>query len=351
LLLIGGLLLLGGGLWYWQQNAARQSYLNELERKVASLPFSGPVSTSPLSPTDSEVAVKQAPSATETIASDTQSAADQQVLDLMREISSSPPRKGTVQSLGREFTIATQALDPEKVVDPESVNRAQVERTQASSVLTTPSVTTAVGAVTAPENSTITRPPTDHAAIPRQPAAMLTVRSREEIFNFTPVAASTLAPTGSLPPANKIRIPAIDLVSVVEPLTILNHRGYLFFSIPKEFVGWIPNTGNPSERSRGWYMGHNTDVFKRLPEVVDLLAEGKTVDIILETEKVAYLYRVIGRPVIVTASEFNGGYFHTNLFAPEPEIVLTTCVPPRSFEYRLLVTARLAGHGVAQVTE
>ena len=123
------------------------------------------------------------------------------------------------------------------------------------------------------------------------------------------------------------------------------------FSIPKHFVGWIPNTGSPGESSRGWYMGHQPDVFRRLPEVVDLIAKGQTVDILLETGKVTYLYQVIGRPVIVTASEFNGGYFHTNLFAAEPEIVLTTCVPPRSLDYRLLVKARLVGQSVAPAAE
>ncbi len=117
------------------------------------------------------------------------------------------------------------------------------------------------------------------------------------------------------------------------------------FSIPIEFVGQVPTTGNPGEGARGWYMAHQSDVFEHLPEIVHLILEGKPVDVILETEKEAYLYRVSGRPVILPTSEFDGGYFHANLYAPDPEIVLTTCVPPKKWDYRLLVTARLVGRG------
>jgi hypothetical protein len=175
---------------------------------------------------------------------------------------------------------------------------------------------------------------------------VMRVGSREEVFTFTPVALATLPSLGSLSPATRIRIPAIDLVSLVEPLALLKHRGYWLYSIPREVVGQIPNTGNPGEGARGWYMGHQSNVFEHLPEIVPLISEGKTVDIILETGKEAYLYRVSGRPVILPTSEFDSSYFHANLYAAVPEIVLTTCVPPKKWDYRLLVTARIVGQGV-----
>lgn len=92
-------------------------------------------------------------------------------------------------------------------------------------------------------------------------------------------------------------------------------------------------------------MAHQSGIFEHLPEIVNLVVEGQTVDVILESEEEAYLYQVSGRPVILPASEFNSGYFHVNLHAPYPEIVLTTCVPPNQWDYRLLVKARLVGRG------
>ena len=114
--------------------------------------------------------------------------------------------------------------------------------------------------------------------------------------------------------------------------------------MPNDTVGWVSTGGKPGYRARGWYLGHQSEVFKHLSEIVDLIAEEKTVDVILETENAAYLYRVTGRPVVLSAAEFDSGYFHSNLYAPEAEIVLTTCVPPRKWDYRLLVKAHLVGH-------
>jgi len=174
---------------------------------------------------------------------------------------------------------------------------------------------------------------------------VMRVGSGGEVFTFTSVDLEILPPLGSLSPATRIRIPAIDLVSPVAPLALLKQQGFGLFILPKEAVGWVPGTGNAGEGAQGWYMAHQSDVFEHLPEIVHLILEGKPVDVILETEKEAYLYRVSGRPVILPTSEFDGGYFHANLYAPDPEIVLTTCVPPKKWDYRLLVTARLVGRG------
>ena len=185
------------------------------------------------------------------------------------------------------------------------------------------------------------------------PANVIRVVSGEETFTFTPANLESLPPLGSLPRATKIRIPAIDLISSIIPIELENQEGNWSYVKPDGGVGLHPTAGNPGEGARGWYFGHYSQIFydrdgsnfDRLPKVVDMISEGQTIEIILETEGSAYLYQVVGRPVIVEANEFNTGYFHDNQYAPRPEIVLVTCIPPPTWTHRLLITARLAGVG------
>jgi hypothetical protein len=298
-----------------------RSYLDELKEKVALIPVAVGESAAPLSLPDSGAVDVRDPSATK-----------ESFLPAPRGLQSSSAGESARVSVGEDdFQIpvgtSRETLKPASSTSPETA--APVIQTELEQEVA--SLTSIVSSI----------PPSFDFSSNK----VMRVGSREEVFTFTPVALATLPPLGSLSPATSIRIPAIDLVSSVEPLGLLDDRGYWLFSITKGVVRQVSTTGNPGEGSRGWYMGHKSDVFERLPEVVDLILEGKTVDIILETEKEAYLYRVSDRPVILPASEFDSGYFHANLYAAVPEIVLTTCVPPRKWDYRLLVTARLVGMG------
>lgn len=180
-----------------------------------------------------------------------------------------------------------------------------------------------------------------------------TVRSGDETYSFAQVDLEARPQLGTLPEARIIHIPAIGLKRSVVPLTLETRRGYQpSYSNPESQVGIVPNAGNPGEAARGWYFGHlraplftDGGAFHDLPKVVDLLAQGKAVDVILETAEAAYLYRVSGKPKVLKAVEFHSEYFHKNLYSPEPEIVLVSCVPAWEWGSRLLVTARLVGIG------
>lgn len=268
--------------------------------------------------------------------------------------------------LGLEV-LALRARRPTTASALESEAKAQAVR---EAVLTIDSIAKARlpvdGSESAPESETLPSPPrlasrvaeslSPSATTPGQAtaASVIQVNTGKEIMSFWPVNPSTLPGIGSLPPATRIQIPAIDVELPIVPLEPVNHKGQIVYRNPVREVGRLPGTGNPGEVARGWYFGHNYSIYLRylygpaffhLPEIVDLLADGETVDVILETPGAAYLYRVIDRPVILTAEEFHNGYFQANLFAPVAEIVLITCVPPPMWDYRLLITARLIGVG------
>jgi hypothetical protein len=160
------------------------------------------------------------------------------------------------------------------------------------------------------------------------------------------------ASLGTLPYARRILVPSLDISAPVAPLDLLRDKvGRSYYSQPKGSIGRIATAGNPGEMARGWYFGHirSTDdpgeEFRLLPTVVDLMAQGQVVDVILETTKSAYLYRVSRAPMILSAEDFDRGYFHENLHAAKAEVVLVTCLTSWKPTHRLLVTAELVGVG------
>jgi hypothetical protein len=186
-------------------------------------------------------------------------------------------------------------------------------------------------------------------------AAVIRVEADERTFSFMPVDTSKLPPLGSQPPATRILIPAIDVLAPVVPLDLVkDQKGHWSYVAPWREIGRIDTAGNPGEKARGWYFGHlrlrianlrEDGTFWRLPEIVDFLAQGKPVNIILETQQAAYLYQVLERPIVLTALEFDNGYFQDHIYAAQPEIVLATCVSALKPDHRLLVVARLVGVG------
>ncbi len=156
---------------------------------------------------------------------------------------------------------------------------------------------------------------------------------------FEPLAANDLALVQS-EPANRMRIPAIGLDSPVSALRIFKLDDAREYETPKNVVGFIPETAPPGNASSGWYFGHlqsvllgEGSVFHNLPKVADLVREDP-VDIILDTTKAEYLYRVTStrqvRQSDLAVSD-----------AKTASIILVTCWPPRIYDQRILVTAEL----------
>lgn len=147
-------------------------------------------------------------------------------------------------------------------------------------------------------------------------------------------------PVGTLEGARRIVIPAIGVDSEVRELAILDLGDSRAYETPAHVVGHIPGTANPGENGNGWYFGHlespflgEGNVFYRLPDLAQLIKEDP-VDIIVEGDTAAFLYRVIATKVVHQDA--------ISLFeAPVGTVTLVACVPSRVYDHRLLVTAQL----------
>ena len=148
---------------------------------------------------------------------------------------------------------------------------------------------------------------------------------------------------GSLSPATRVSIPAIDLDSDIGELAILDLGDYRAYETPKNVVGHIAESANPGEAGNIWLFGHleslirgEGSIFRNLPKIPGLLREGERVYITLETPAGEYLYKA-GITDVLHASELN-------LYQEaQPTLTLVTCVPTLKYNQRLLVTADLVG--------
>ena len=108
-------------------------------------------------------------------------------------------------------------------------------------------------------------------------------------------------------------------------------------------MGHIPETPNPGEGGNGWFFGHlespfkgEGSVFRRLPEVPELLRNGDPVYVRLEREDIEFLYQVTATQVVHQSELRLYG-------SREATITLVSCVPRLVYDHRLLVTAKLVG--------
>ena len=160
---------------------------------------------------------------------------------------------------------------------------------------------------------------------------------------FTSTSGSDPARGRTLPPT-RLEMPAIGLSASVKSLQILDLGDVRAYETPKNVVGHIPEYANPGEVGNVYLFGHLQSplkgegaVFRKLPEVPDLLRKGQEVYLVLYNEEdTAYLYQVVQTRVV-----------YKDDFALEPSseaiVTLVTCVPEWYYDYRLLVTARLVG--------
>ena len=150
-------------------------------------------------------------------------------------------------------------------------------------------------------------------------------------------------PGGTASVAQRILMPAIKLDSVVNELAIVDHGDSRAYETPKNVVGHIPETSNPSERGNAWFFGHlespirgEGSVFRRLPEIPELLRVGDPVYVELQSADGGFLYKVTATRVVHQDD--------LRLYGSDgAEITLVSCVPRLVYDYRLLVSAKLVG--------
>lgn len=146
------------------------------------------------------------------------------------------------------------------------------------------------------------------------------------------------------PPPIYISIPSVKISSNIEPLGIIDLNNSLSYETPKKIVGHIPESANPGEQGNLWLFGHlespikgEGNVFRRLPDIPDLLREGDPVYVEVENNTgQIYLY-VVTKTQIIHHNEFD-------LYNSEAStITLVACVPKLVYDHRILVTGTLVG--------
>ena len=108
-------------------------------------------------------------------------------------------------------------------------------------------------------------------------------------------------------------------------------------------MGHILTTPNPGAAGNGWFFGHlesplqgEGNVGSRLPESPALLRNGEDVYVVVESEEQRHLYQVTETDLI---HEDDLDLYE----ADDSRLTLVTCFPRLKYDYRLLVTAKLAG--------
>ena len=149
--------------------------------------------------------------------------------------------------------------------------------------------------------------------------------------------------SGAVANPTRLRIPALGLDASVEGLPILDLGNARQYATPKNVVGHIPESANPGARGNVWLFGHlespirgEGSIFKKLPQVHDLLRDGRRVYVVVDSDDGSFLYQV---------REFTK--IHQDdlrlLDSDEPLVTLVTCWPRFKYDERIVVTAELVG--------
>ena len=165
---------------------------------------------------------------------------------------------------------------------------------------------------------------------------------------FISLSAERGEPTGTAPDAAHVVIPSIGVDSEVANLAILDLGDRREYETPDKVVGRIPEKANPGEIGGTWLFGHlespimgEGDVFRRLPEIPDLLRMGDPVYVNVRNEAGdEFLYQITETKVV-----------HQDELAPyvygeqpkKAEITLVACVPRLVYDHRILVIGELVG--------
>ena len=165
---------------------------------------------------------------------------------------------------------------------------------------------------------------------------------------FLSLSADRGEPQGTAPDAAHVAIPSIGVDSAVANLAILDLGDRREYETPNKIVGRIPQKANPGEIGATWLFGHlespirgEGDVFRRLPEIPELLRMGDPVYVEVRNEAGdEFLYQITETKVV-----------HRDDLAPyvygeDPKkavITLVACVPRMVYDHRILVIGELVG--------
>lgn len=168
------------------------------------------------------------------------------------------------------------------------------------------------------------------------------VMPRED--GFLEVASDSGLPKGSLSDAVHIRIPSIDVDSDVANLAILDLGDSKQYETPSHVVGRIPETSNPGETGNTWLFGHlespiggEGNVFRRLPEIPEILKNGDPVYVtLLNMDGEEFMYQITSTSVVHRDD--------LSLYDTEDAtITLVACVPRLIYDHRIVVSGKLVG--------
>ena len=144
---------------------------------------------------------------------------------------------------------------------------------------------------------------------------------------------------------NKIYIPSISVDSILDGLEVNDIGDSNEYETPNKVVGYIPSTIEPNKKNI-WFFGHlesplygEGSIFKKLPEIPDLLRTGKDVFVYFDDENFMYKYKVISSKIV---HEDELTLYDTDLYS----LTLVTCVPKWVYDHRLVITAELHSYAV-----
>ncbi|MBM3943259.1 MAG: sortase [SAR202 cluster bacterium] len=169
------------------------------------------------------------------------------------------------------------------------------------------------------------------------------LRQAELIKTFSPLGKGRAAAVGTLRPATQLSIPILDVQSSVAELKITTLDDRRAYETPRLTVGHIPETANAGEEGSAWFFGHlesplagEGSVFYSLPQIPEILKQGKDVYIVTQSNDQQFLYRVTSTKV-VPQDQLK---LSDEGFAA---ITLVTCVPKLVYDHRLVVQGELVG--------
>ena len=161
---------------------------------------------------------------------------------------------------------------------------------------------------------------------------------------FMEVSALNGLPKGTLSDAVHVRIPSIEVDSAVSNLAILDLGDSREYETPAHVVGRIPETSNPGETGNTWLFGHlespirgEGNVFRRLPEIPEILKNGDPVYVTLLNEAGEEFMYQVTNTVVVHRDDL--ALYDTD----DSTITLVTCVPRLIYDQRLVVSGKLVG--------
>ena len=144
---------------------------------------------------------------------------------------------------------------------------------------------------------------------------------------------------------NKLYIPSISLESALDGLEINDVGDSSKYETPNKVVGYIPSTIE-SDKKNIWFFGHlesplygEGSIFKKLPEIPDLLRSGEDVFVYFDDEYFMYKYKIVSSKVV---HEDELTLYDSDSYS----LTLVTCVPKWVYDHRLVLTGELYSYAV-----